>query len=205
VTGPAARPRALDRFVLRAVVLVIGVAVVVSPLAAVACLWAAVAWRVWSWRAARRRDEALVIDLLPDLIDLFRLAVGAGCTAAEAVAAVQRRAPPRARTALREVMQAFERGASLADALVELPGQLGDPARPLAAGLARALRDGTPLLGALDRLGADSRRARRRQADLRARRLPVALLFPLVLCTLPAFALLTIAPLLLTSLHALQP
>ena len=35
----------------------------------------------------------------------------------------------------------------------------------------------------------------RRAAEIRARKLPVLLLFPLVLCTLPAFGLLTVAPL----------
>jgi hypothetical protein len=37
-----------------------------------------------------------------------------------------------------------------------------------------------------------------------ARRLPVKLLFPLVLCTLPAFALLTVVPLLVGSLRELR-
>ena len=85
-----------------------------------------------------------------------------------------------------------------------LNAHLGEPARPLAAGVARALRDGTPLLSTLDRLSAEARAARRRHVEVRARRLPVALLFPLVLCTLPAFALLTVVPLLLTSVQSLH-
>jgi hypothetical protein len=45
---------------------------------------------------------------------------------------------------------------------------------------------------------------RRRRAEEDARRLPVQLLFPLVLCVLPAFGLLAVVPLLLASLQSLQ-
>ena len=42
-------------------------------------------------------------------------------------------------------------------------------------------------------VGAEARLLRRRASEVAARRLPVQLLFPLVLCTLPAFALLAVA------------
>ena len=45
---------------------------------------------------------------------------------------------------------------------------------------------------------------RRREAEERARRLPVQLLFPLVVCVLPAFGLLAVVPLLAGSLPALS-
>ena len=188
----------------RSAVVVLGLAVMVSPAAALVSLWGAVAWRAWSVRAARRRAEAEVIDLLPDVIGLFRVAVGAGCSPTEALTAVARRAPGQACPALSQAVDAFNRGAPLSDAIALLPGQLGEPVRPLVAAWSRSLRDGTPLLATLDQLAIDARRGRRRQADVRARRLPVVLLFPLVLCTLPAFALLTVAPLLLTSFRSLQ-
>ena len=44
-----------------------------------------------------------------------------------------------------------------------------------------------------------------RRAASSARRVPVTLLFPLVFCTLPAFALLTVAPLLAGGLRSLRP
>jgi tight adherence protein C len=53
-------------------------------------------------------------------------------------------------------------------------------------------------------LAAEVRAERRRRAEAAARRVPVKLLFPLVLCVLPAFGLLTVVPLLAgaaTSLH----
>lgn len=180
------------------------VAAFVSPVFALLVLWGGVAQRVWSVRAASRRADAAVIDVLPDLVDLFRVAIRAGCTPSEAVAAVARRTPDPSGRALGAVRAAHQRGASLADALATLPDALGEPSRPLANGLTRALRDGTPLLVPLDRLSTEAKAARRRQGDVRARRLPVMLLFPLVLCTLPAFALLTVVPLLLNSLGSLR-
>ena len=44
----------------------------------------------------------------------------------------------------------------------------------------------------------------RRRAEEAARRVPGKLLFPLVFCTLPAFALLTVAPLVASALESLR-
>ena len=65
------------------------------------------------------------------------------------------------------------------------------------------LRYGVPLLPGLERTGLELRLDRRRAAELDARRVPVRLLAPLVTCVLPAFALLTVVPLLAASLEAL--
>ena len=51
---------------------------------------------------------------------------------------------------------------------------------------------------------AIGRLARQIRAEEAARRVPVRLLFPLVLCVLPAFALLTVAPLLAGALRSLR-
>jgi hypothetical protein len=48
------------------------------------------------------------------------------------------------------------------------------------------------------------RAALRRAAEARARRLPVALLLPLICCVLPSFALLTIVPVLVTGVTRLH-
>jgi pilus assembly protein TadC len=92
----------------------------------------------------------------------------------------------------------------LADALDGVVQTYGEVVRPVIQVLIAADRDGAPLGPGLERLASDLRTDRRRRADIAARRLPIALLFPLVLCTLPAFGLLTIAPLLVTTLQALH-
>jgi tight adherence protein C len=153
-------------------------------------------------RAAVERDA--VAAQQADVIDLFVLALGAGLNLQLALAAVARRAPPAWAAALADVVDQVERGLRVGDALDALPLTLGEPSRPIVRVLAGAERYGTPLLPALDRLAVDARHDRRRRAEEAARRVPVKLLFPLVLCVLPAFGLLTVAPLLAGALQALR-
>ena len=153
-------------------------------------------------RAAIDRDA--VAAQQADVIDLFVLALGAGLNLRLALSAVARRAPPAWAASLVDVVDHVERGQRVGDALDALPVVLGEPARPLVRVLAGAERYGTPLLPALDRLALDARLDRRRRAEEAARRVPVKLLFPLVLCVLPAFGLLTVAPLLAGALDALR-
>lgn len=152
----------------------------------------------------RRRREAAVIAALPEVVDLFTLAVGAGRNVTLALEVVSARAPSSWRAALQSVATAVGHGERVGDALSRLVVSIGEPARPLATCLASSARYGTALLPSLERLAAESRAERRRRADIAARRLPVTLLFPLVLCILPAFALLTLAPAIAGALHTLR-
>ena len=93
---------------------------------------------------------------------------------------------------------------AIVDAIGALEGRWGEAARPLGRVLAEHVRHGSPLLPGLERVGVDARARRRRAAETRARRLPVLLLFPLVLCTLPAFGLLTVAPIVAGTLSSLD-
>jgi tight adherence protein B len=70
----------------------------------------------------------------------------------------------------------------------------------LLALLAASERSGAPIGAALGRLAASTRAQSRRRAMARARTVPVRLLFPLVLLVLPAFLLLTVAPVVLAAL-----
>ena len=74
----------------------------------------------------------------------------------------------------------------------------------MSSALAACERYGSPVGPALARLSTEVRAARRRQAEAAARRVPVKLLFPLVGCILPAFALLTVAPLVASAAGSLR-
>lgn len=178
------------------------VAVVLTPTVGVAA--GAVAWGVPSVRRRRRshRREVAVRAVLPDVVDLFRLAVGAGLSVHQCVEVVAPRAPEPVGAVLDEVRRQVALGVRLGDALAELDA-LGDAARPLASALVGAARYGSPLALALDRVVVDARLLRRRRAEEQARRLPVQLLFPLVMCVLPAFGLLAVVPLLAGALPSL--
>ena len=154
-------------------------------------------------RAEKRRLAAMASDL-PDIVDLLVLGVGAGLTVHLAVAEVGTRATGPLAAELRRVGGDVALGRRLADALDELPGRAGEAIRPLASTLAAAERYGAPLGPSLERLASEVRRNRRRRAEEAARKLPIKLLFPLVTCTLPAFALLTVAPLIASAIRSLH-
>lgn len=162
---------------------------------------------VWWMRGILARagiDRDAVPAQQADVVDLFVLAIGAGLNAHLALVAVAARAPAAWRPALEGAANQVARGTRVGDALHALPQVLGEPARPIARVIASADRYGTPLLPALERLAAEARQDRRRRAEEHARRVPVKLLFPLVLCALPGFGLLTVAPLLAGALDALR-
>jgi Flp pilus assembly protein TadB len=176
--------------------------VLAPPLALVpAALWPAV--RVARRRRAARADAGAVRRALPDLVDLLRLATPAGMSLAVAHPVVAPHVPAPIGPALVAAEGAARRGRPRADAIVEALSPFGDRARVLSHLLGDHLRYGVPLLPGLERLGLELRLERRRAAELDARRVPVRLLGPLVTCVLPAFALLTVVPLLAASLEAL--
>lgn len=165
-----------------------------------AATWFAAGW-LRRRAAARRSDQ--VLQALPEAVDLVVLGVEAGATVPIALAALARRGPAPIAVEVERALAEVARGRRLADALDELPTRLGEPVRPLVAALVASDRYGAPLGDGLARLAGDVRGMRRRRVEEAARRVPVKLLFPLVLCTLPAFALLTVAPLLAGALGAL--
>jgi tight adherence protein C len=154
-------------------------------------------------RRRARREERSVAGTLPDAVDLLLLATSAGLSLPVAHPLVAHHAPAPVGPALTRADAAARAGLPRADALEAALAPLGSRAHALAHVLGDHLRYGTPLSAGLERAGLELRLDRRRQAEQRARRVPVRLLGPLVLCVLPAFALLTVVPLLAASLQAL--
>ena len=129
-------------------------------------------------------------------------AAGAGRGRRRSPSGPRRRGAP----ALVAAVERTRRGERFGDALGELAAVGGgaDVGHPLRALLRSAADDGADLVAGLDRLAADARDLRRRRAEEAARRIPVRLLLPLVACSLPAFALLTIVPIVAGALRALD-
>lgn len=176
------------------------------PLGLAVAIAAAVRPRTQRARRARQAQAAVEADL-PEAVDLLRMCVGAGLTVPLAIAAVSRRADgPVARALGQAAGNAAARGTRLADELDGLaqPHNLGEPVRGLTSVLVGSDRYGHAIGPALERLAAECRADERRRAEARARRVPVLLLFPLVTCILPAFALLTVAPLVAGAFRALR-
>jgi tight adherence protein C len=76
--------------------------------------------------------------------------------------------------------------------------------RRTVAVLERSESLGTPLKDSLVQLAADVRSSRAALAAEKARKAPVKMLFPLVFLVLPAFLLLTVVPVLLSTLRSLS-
>ena len=179
---------------------VVFVVMAVHPLVAIAVLaWPS--WRRWSMqrhdRSARAHDA---LRTLPETADLIALGVGAGMTARAAVRHAAAWFDDPYRGVFVEALRRADAGETFAGALDAAAVDLDPVARPLVSLLVAAETDGGALSAGLVRVSDEARHRRRSAAEVRARRLPVTMLLPLVLCVLPAFGLLAVAPLVLTSL-----
>ena len=181
------------------------VLLLVYPVAAVLAVGAYLgipAWRRWS--SARSAREELVAEL-PWLAGLVRLGVGAGLPVGRALHEAVSRTSGPASEALADALARTRRGASLADAIEGLRPVLGDEGRPLVAALVASVRHGAPVGPALEAAAVDLRTRARRRAEVRARKVPIRMLFPLVTCILPAFILLSVVPMVGGALRELGP
>jgi pilus assembly protein TadC len=131
--------------------------------------------------------------------DLLAMVVAAGLTPYLALEVAARFGPPPVAERLAATLSAARAGLGLAEAL-DAEGQRTRQLGSLLALLAASERSGAPVGAALCRLAAVTRAQARRRAMARARTVPVRLLFPLVFLVLPAFLLLTVAPVVLASL-----
>lgn len=157
----------------------------------------AVASAMWTHIQAHRRRRHTArarLRALPQALDALAVATEAGLTPHQTIGVLTTNAPPALRPTFADIATLLDRGVGFADAIVELPAAVGPAAAPAADALAIAHRHGTPLSDTVNLLAADAARQRQLQASAAARRLPVLLSFPLVVCVLPAFALIAIAP-----------
>jgi tight adherence protein C len=157
---------------------------------------------VSSRRAARRR--AAFDSEVPQLLDLLAAGSSAGLSAPLAL----RRAGETLRgplgIALVEAFEAVDLGVRWRDELASLAERLDlDDLRRTVAVLVRTEVLGSSLVVATRQLADDVRRARRAAITEKARAAPVKMLFPLVFLVLPAFLLLTVVPVLLTTLRSI--
>ncbi|MFI5045399.1 MAG: type II secretion system F family protein [Acidimicrobiales bacterium] len=150
----------------------------------------------WRRRMARGRRSGR-IDPPTDLVaclDLFFVAATAELTIVGAMTAVGSSGTGATSEAFGAAATDVRRGLSIAAVLDGVVDALGPPIQPLISVLASAVSSGTPVAGAVQRLADIERSRERRRMEVRARRLPVLMLVPLVGLVLPAFVLLTVAP-----------
>lgn len=205
VVAPAARatpPRAV-----RVIPLVI-LAVAATALGALVPI-AAIGLGYWSWRRWGKLRRQRQLDMVcrqrwPEFVELLAVMVASGLPPRSALAETIEAAPCELQPMLAEVGVRLERGERFADAVRLLRSQVGLDAAAVVDVLLAAHRDGLAAGSVLDRLAGQARSQRRHDAAAAARRLPVRLAAPLVLCTLPGFVLLAIVPLVAGALSSLS-
>jgi tight adherence protein C len=155
-------------------------------------------------RADAHRRRAMDAEL-PQLLDLLAAGSAAGLSAAVGL----RRSVSALRGPLGEELErsldAVDLGARWRDELEAVTERLSLPdLRRALAVLTRTETLGTSLTSATRELAADVRSSRRAAVAERARAAPVKMLFPLVFLVLPAFLLLTVVPVLLTTVRSIR-
>ena len=190
---------ALSGLVLLAVAPIL--ALVTVPLAAY------LLWRGPSWARQRRdrRHRRRVDAEIPQLLDLLAAGSSAGLSAPLALR--------RSREALRgpladelgATLDAVDLGSPWRDELRAFADRLDLPdLRRAVAAITRTETLGTSLAETTAELAVNVRASRRAAITERARTAPVKMLFPLVFLVLPAFLLLTVVPVLLTTVQSIS-
>lgn len=185
------------------VALLAPIALLISPF--VACVVIAVGPAVavgLDLRERSRRDRELEHSSFL-VIRLLVVALGNGCNVRRAIDVVGRHCSGSWAVELRVTSRRIDNGESVLDALRFLRERVPGSVRPFVSTLIAGERYGAPLSEVLDRLAEQCRAEQRRHVERSARRLSVHLLFPLAACTLPAFALLALVPIIASALAAL--
>ena len=166
----------------------------------------ALAWRVPDLVLARlaRRTSAAADREIPVLLDLLAVATSAGLPPQLAFRRAVEAATGPLADELRSVVDASDLGGRWRDELIVAGDRLALPdLQRLLGALARTDSLGSSLAEEIEHLASDVREVRRAAAAQRARTAPVKMLFPLVFLVLPAFLLLTVVPVLLTTVRSI--
>ena len=150
-------------------------------------------------RLPRPAPEAtpVTLPMLADAIDLLALALRGGVGIVQALDAVAARTPEEIARQLRMVAAALRWGVDDRQAWSVLPAAW----QPAARALRMAASTGAAPADLLHRAADDMRRAEGQRLEVAASRLGVRVVLPLGLAFLPAFALTTVAPVVLALTH----
>ena len=171
------------------------------------CVGLLLSWLGWRWihrLVEKVNDDPLDHAALISVIDLFAVSIRAGLTIPQTFERIAELAPTYIRISCEEVHRALTHGIALHDAIVPLRAALGARGAVFFDMVLSADRDGLPLLALVDRLSEEARRQRQRDIDIRVRQVPARLTLPLVFCILPSFVVLTMFPIVSSSLASLQ-
>jgi len=153
-------------------------------------------------RKARKRLTA-IDRALPDLIDLLCVMVEAGLGFLAAVRTASEQFKPPLGDELRLMLQEQTMGLGLDEALANMAARADTPAmRGFVRAMANGERMGISTGQIMRNLSREMRLRRRRQAEERAQKAPIRMLFPLVFLIFPAMFVVLLVPGILTLIHS---
>ncbi|HEX2053771.1 MAG TPA: type II secretion system F family protein [Actinomycetota bacterium] len=133
--------------------------------------------------------------MLPETIDLMAIAVQAGMGLEGAIDLVARKLPGALGEELQRLLQEIQLGSSRRQALQKLRERTEiSELSTFAMALIQADAIGSPVAEVLQTHAGEMRMLRRQRARETAAKLPVKLLFPLLLCIFPALMVIVIGP-----------
>jgi tight adherence protein C len=150
------------------------------------------------------RRQAELRRQLPDALDLLTLSVEAGLGFDAAVAQVAGSMPGALAREFARMLQEMQMGQRRADALRALGARTRVlELRTMATSLVQATELGIPIANVLREQAREMRVRRRQRAEEQARKVPVKVIFPLILCLFPALFVVIVGPGVLGILHTL--
>lgn len=141
----------------------------------------------------RRQQE--IRRQLPDALDLLTLSVEAGLGFDAAVAQVAAVMPGALAREFARMLKEMQMGQRRADAMRALARRTTvSELRTIATSLVQAGELGIPIANVLREQSREMRQKRRQRAEEEARKLPVKVIFPLILCLFPGLFIVVIGP-----------
>lgn len=212
--GLAGRPGSLEFVLGLKLALAVGTAALLVPAAALnpaailaAGVAAMAAFRLPDIALARRAKARVTVisDQVSDLADVLLVMTQAGVSPALAFRRAAEVLPDPLGSEVGDVIRRLELGVPWRSALTEVADRTDvKPFKRLVRALTRSQRLGTSLASVLRTIADDLRHERRARAEQAARQAPVKMLFPLVFLILPAFLLLTVGPVVLSTIRSLS-
>lgn len=153
---------------------------------------------LWLYQVAYDRSERIRRDL-PDALDLLTISVEAGLAFDAALSQVARRTRGPLAQEFFRVQQEMQIGAGRAEAMTAL-GQRTDVAelKSFLGAMVQADDLGVPIAGVLRVQAGEMRIKRSQRAEEVAQKVPVKIIFPLIVCILPCLFIVVMGPAVIT-------
>ncbi|MFA5890207.1 MAG: type II secretion system F family protein [Actinomycetota bacterium] len=153
----------------------------------------------WVLRSRSGKRQFLIRRALPDALDLLSITVEAGLAFDAAVARVARQSGGPLAAELHRVLQEMQIGKSRADALRDLGERTAvEELKSFVLSMIQADVFGISIAKVLQTQAHEMRVRRRQQAEERAQKLQVKIIFPLILCIFPSLFVVLLGPAMIT-------